>query len=65
MDFIIYLPKSKGYNTILVVVCRLTKMKHFTPYNDTYDTEEVSRLYLGHIWKLYGLLTTVVSNREL
>jgi len=49
MDFIIYLPKSKGYNTILVVVCRLTKIKHFTPYNDTYNAKEVSCLYLGYI----------------
>jgi hypothetical protein len=65
MDFIIYLPKSKGYNTILVVVCRLTKIKHFTPYNDTYNAEEVSCLYLGYIWKLYGLLTIVVSDRGL
>ena len=65
MDFITHLPKSEGYDAILVVVCRLTKMKHFIPCYDTYDTEEVSCLYLEHIWKLHGLLTTVVSDRGL
>ena len=49
IDFITHLPKSKGYDAILVIVCRLTKMKHFIPYHNTYDAEEVSRLYLEHI----------------
>ena len=63
MDFITHLPKSEGYDAILVVVCRLTKMKHFIACNDTCDAEEVSRLYLKYIWKLHGLPTTVVSDR--
>ena len=46
IDFITHLPKSEGYDAILVVVYRLTKMKHFIAYNATYDAEEVSRLYL-------------------
>ena len=65
IDFIIYLPESEGYDTILVVVCRLTKMKYFIPCYDTYNAEEVSCLYLEYIWKLYGLLTIVVSDRGL
>jgi hypothetical protein len=63
MDFITHLPMCEGYNAILVVVCRLTKMKHFIPCNDTCDAEEVARLYLKYIWKLHGLPTTVVSDR--
>ena len=49
MDFIIHLPESGGYDAILVVVCRLTKIKHFIPCNDTYNAEEVSRLYLNYV----------------
>ena len=63
IDFITHLPKSEGYDAILVVVYRLTKMKHFIAYNNTCDVEEVFRLYLGHIWKLHRLPTTVVSDR--
>ncbi|KAG0153386.1 hypothetical protein PDIDSM_5239 [Penicillium digitatum] len=45
MDFITHLPLSYGYDAILVVVDRLTKMKHFIHCKGTCNAEEVARLY--------------------
>ena len=63
MDFITHLELSQKFDAILVIVDRLTKMRHFIPCNGTCDAEEVARLYVQHVWKLHGLPTTVVSDR--
>ena len=46
IDFITHLECSKGYNTILVIIDRLIKIKHFILYKGTYNIEETARLYL-------------------
>ena len=62
MDFITHLPESYSYDAVLVVVDRLTKMKHFIPCKGTCDAEEVARLFTKHVWKLHGLPKTIVSD---
>ena len=44
-DFIGELPPSNGYNAILVVVCRLTKMAFFIPTTTTLDAEGFADLF--------------------
>ena len=63
MDFIVGLPWSNGNNAILVVVCRLTKMRHFIPYRDTGTAEQLADLYARNIFRLHGLPKTVVSDQ--
>lgn len=63
MDFITHLPPSQGYDAILVVVDRLTKMRHLIPCKATCNSEDTARLYLHYIWKLHGLPSTIVSDR--
>jgi hypothetical protein len=63
MDFITHLPESHGHNAILVIVDRLTKMKHFIACKGTCDAEEVAHLFLKHVWKLHGLPKTIISDR--
>lgn len=63
MDFITHLPDSKGYDAILVVVCRLTKFRHIIPCKGTCNAEELARLFRDNIWKLYGLPDSIVSDR--
>lgn len=63
MDFIIGLPWSNGFNAILVVVCRLTKMRRFIPCRDTCTAEQLADLYARHIFSLYGFSKSIVSDR--
>nr|GEW97188.1 putative reverse transcriptase domain-containing protein [Tanacetum cinerariifolium] len=47
MDFVMKLPKpSQGYNTILVIVDRLTKSAIFVPMRETDLMEKLARMYL-------------------
>ncbi|KAH0609145.1 uncharacterized protein H6S33_001373 [Morchella sextelata] len=46
MDFVTGLPESEGYDAIMVVVDRLTKMRHLLPCNTTVNSEDVTQLYL-------------------
>lgn len=63
MDFVTDLPGSNGYNAILVVVHRLTKMRHLIPTTKEVDSKEVARLYIDNVWKLHGLPNIIVSDR--
>ena len=63
MDFIIDLPLSKGYNSLFVVVDRLSKATILSPCNKTITAEETSQLYLSNVWKRTGLPHHVISDR--
>ena len=63
MDFIVGLPWLNGYNAILVVVYRLTKIQHFIPCRDTYTAEQLADLYARNIFRLHSLHKTMVSDR--
>jgi hypothetical protein len=63
MDFIEGLPLSDGFDTILVVVCRLTKMGLFIPTHKTVDTEGVASLFLRHVFSKHGAPSDIVSDR--
>nr|GFB86661.1 reverse transcriptase domain-containing protein [Tanacetum cinerariifolium] len=50
MDFVTKLPKSpQGYDTIWVIVDRLTKSAIFTPMRETNPLEKLAKLYLREV----------------
>jgi hypothetical protein len=56
MDFIVSLPTtSKGYDSIWVIVDRLTKSAHFTPVSTIYRMPKYVELYMSHIVALHGV----------
>ncbi|WVZ71235.1 hypothetical protein U9M48_019847 [Paspalum notatum var. saurae] len=64
MDFIVGLPRTpKGYNSIWVVVDRLTKVAHFIPVNSTYSSARFSELYISIIVCLHGVPKRIISDR--
>ena len=46
LDFVEGLPKSMGYEVILVVVDRLTKYAHFVPVSHPYNAVKIAFLYM-------------------
>ena len=58
------LPVSRGYDSILVVCDRFLKISHFIVMTEIIIVEELARLFKDNIWKLHGLLESVISNRE-
>ena len=62
-DFITKLPLAQGYNSILVVVDRLTKMVYFVPTIEKTSVEGLARLFKDNVWKLHGLPESIISNR--
>jgi hypothetical protein len=64
MDFIVGLPRTScGYNSIWVIVDRLTKSAHFIPVATTYRVGQYAELYISHIVRYHRILKTIISDR--
>jgi len=64
MDFIVGLHKtSKGYDSIWVIVDRLTKSAHFLPVKTRYASHQYAELYIARIVSLHGVPKTIISDR--
>ena len=65
MDFIVGLPTTNhGHDAIWVVVDCLTKMCRFIPTKTTVKTPKLARLFVENVYKLYGLPSNIVSDRD-
>ncbi|GJR19315.1 putative reverse transcriptase domain-containing protein [Tanacetum coccineum] len=65
MDFIIKLPKtSSGYDTIWVIVDRLTKSAHFQPMKENNSMERLTRLYMKEVVTRHGILVSIICDRD-
>ena len=64
MDFVTGLPRTTGgFDSIWVIVDRLTKSAHFLPVKKTYSTDRLARLYVNRIVCLHGVPVSIVSDR--
>ncbi|GKA48469.1 putative reverse transcriptase domain-containing protein, partial [Tanacetum coccineum] len=65
MDLVTKLPRSSsGYDAIWVIVDRLTKSAHFLPIREDYKTEKLARIYINEIVARYGVLVSIISDRD-
>ncbi|GJZ35567.1 putative reverse transcriptase domain-containing protein [Tanacetum coccineum] len=63
MDFMTKLPRtSSRYDTIWVIVDRLTKSAHFLPMSEDYKMERLARLYLNEIVARHGVPISIISD---
>ncbi|GJY37904.1 putative reverse transcriptase domain-containing protein [Tanacetum coccineum] len=65
MDFVTKLPKSsQGYDTIWVIVDRLTKSTIFVPIKETDHMEKLARMYLKEVVTRHGIHVSIICDRD-
>ncbi|GKA19348.1 putative reverse transcriptase domain-containing protein, partial [Tanacetum coccineum] len=65
MDFVSGLPRTpSGYDSIWVIVDRLTKSAHFLPTKKTDTMEKLTQLYLKEIVCRHGVPISIISDRD-
>jgi hypothetical protein len=62
-DFVVKLPVSSGFDSIWVIVDRLTKGAHFVPCKESMDAHALSKLFLKEVYRIHGAPKDVVSDR--
>ncbi|GJV50578.1 putative reverse transcriptase domain-containing protein [Tanacetum coccineum] len=66
MDFVTKLPKSsQGYDTIWVIVDRLTKSAIFVPMRETDPMDKLARMYLKEVVTRHGIPVLIICDRDL
>ncbi|MCO5575432.1 hypothetical protein L7F22_029233 [Adiantum nelumboides] len=65
MDFVTGLPKvSGGFDSIFVVVDKLTKVAHFIPLRTTASATDVAHIFVKEIVRLHGVPARIISDRD-
>nr|GEU36233.1 retrotransposon protein, putative, Ty3-gypsy subclass [Tanacetum cinerariifolium] len=65
MDFVTKLPRtSSGYDTIWVIVDRLTKSAHFLPMREDDSMDKLTKLYLKEVVTRHGVTISIISDRD-
>ena len=62
-DFIVKLPISDGFDSILVVVDRFSRQAHFIPCLEATNAEELAEIFIREVWKHHGLPKKTISDR--
>ena len=63
MDFIIGLPKvARNFDSIFVVVDKLTKVAHLIPTRTTASATDIAQLFVREIVRLHRVLAIIISD---
>jgi len=63
-NFITKLSLAQGYNSILVVVNKLTKMVYFILTTEKTSAKGLAKLFRDNVWKLHGLPKSIILDKE-
>ncbi|GAU13119.1 hypothetical protein TSUD_174190 [Trifolium subterraneum] len=64
LDFITGLPKSKGFEAVMVVVDKLSKYSHFLLLKHPYSAKSIAELFTKEIVRLHGIPLSIISDRD-
>jgi hypothetical protein len=64
MDLIVNLPWSNEFNTIFMVVNRLSKHASFVPTTSGLTAEGFAELFVKHIVSCFGLPDSIIADRD-
>ena len=64
MDFITGLPCTKGLDSIIVVVDRLSKYAQVVAVGHPFTAKDVAKLLLKEIVRLHGFPKVIISDRD-
>ena len=64
MDFIVKLPLSDSYDTILTITDTFSKTSIFIPCNETVNVEQTAKLYATYVLPHYGLPHHIISDHD-
>ena len=59
-----FTPHPERYDSIWVIVDRLTKVAHFLPVKTTYIGAKLAELYMERIVRMHGVLKKIVLDRR-
>ena len=66
MDFMIGLPRTfQKYNSVWVIVDRLTKSDHFLSIQASDSFYKLASLYIAKTVRLHGVSLSIMSDRDL
>ena len=70
MDFLTGLPiltnwKKDSYDSILIIVDRLTKMVHYEPVKMTINAPRLAKVIIDMVVRYHGLFDLIVTDRGL
>jgi len=63
MDFYKLPVDRDGYDIVIILVNRFGKRPFLIPCHKNINAKEAAQLYIHYIYRIYGLLDTIISDR--